>query len=195
MFQVRNALIAHDVAHAKFACNLTACKGACCVVGNAGAPLEKNEIHHINKAWSKLVPTLRDRAREVVNEYGTVRSRNGNYELNCTDDAECIFVTYTENKVAICAIQQAYDAGEFDWPKPISCHLFPLRIKRVGTMDFINYEYVPSICSPACTRGKKEGIFLSDFLKDALIRKYSADWYEEFQAACHHIRKEKIGLP
>ncbi len=194
MFQVKNALIAYDVAHVKFACNIQLCKGACCVVGSAGAPVERNEVPVINKAWRKLAPSLRERAREVVVDDRPVVNGKFGLELKCTDNAECVFVKYTPAGEAICAIQEANFRGEFDWPKPISCHLFPLRIKNVAGMDLINFEYIPSICSPGCETGKKDGIFLSDFLKDALIRKYGADWYEEFDAACKHIRKEGIGV-
>lgn len=194
MFQVQNCLIADEVAHVQFACNLFACKGACCVVGNAGAPVEKNEIPILNKAWETLSPRLRDEAKKSVAESGVVQSKGKFHELSCTDGAECVFVTYDKNKVATCEIQNAFQKGEFDWPKPVSCHLFPLRISRIGAMDLVNYEYVPSICSPACKRGKKEGIYLSDFLKDALIRKYGNEWYDEFNRICKEMRKQGIGV-
>ncbi|MEX2396474.1 MAG: DUF3109 family protein, partial [Balneolales bacterium] len=138
---------------------------------------------------NQLKSELRDRARQVVKMDDIIKKSGKDFELTCTDDAECIFVTYDKNNTAICAIQKAYYEGRFDWIKPVSCHLFPLRIINIGGTEYINYEYVPSICSPACDKGEEDGLYLSDFLKDALIRKYSESWYNEFNEACKKLRK------
>ncbi|MEX1122423.1 MAG: DUF3109 family protein [Balneolales bacterium] len=189
MFQIKHTVISEDVAKVKFSCDLTRCKGACCVVGDAGAPVTKNEVPVLRKAYNQLKSELRDRARQVVKMDDIIKKSGKDFELTCTDDAECIFVTYDKNNTAICAIQKAYYEGRFDWIKPVSCHLFPLRIINIGGTEYINYEYVPSICSPACDKGEEDGLYLSDFLKDALIRKYSESWYNEFNEACKKLRK------
>lgn len=189
MFQIRHTIISEDVAKVKFSCDLTRCKGACCVVGDAGAPVTRNEVPVLRKAYNQLKSELRERARQVANMDGIIKESGKDFELTCTDDAECVFVTYDKNNVAVCAIQKAYYEGRFDWVKPISCHLFPLRIMNIGGREYINYEYVPSICSAACDKGEEDGIYLSDFLKEALIRKYSESWYEEFNEACKNLRK------
>ncbi len=188
MFQVQHTVISDDIATFRFACDLARCKGNCCVVGDAGAPVTQNEIPVLNKAWKLLQDELRPRAREIVRAEGLIKNGYKAPELNCTDGAECVFVTYDTAGVAICAIQQAWMENRFSWIKPLSCHLFPVRVLKVGNMEYLNLEYVPSLCGPGCERGKSEGIYLADFLKDALTRAYGAAWYEEFLSACEDIR-------
>lgn len=190
MFQVKDVIISEDVANVKFACDLERCKGACCVVGDAGAPVKTEEIPVLKKAYRDLKGELRDRAVEVVENEGLIKyPENEDPELNCTDGEECVFVVYDDNGVATCAIHQAYREGRFPWMKPISCHLYPLRIKTIGGRDYVNYEYMPSLCSAACSRGEREGIYLSDFVRDALVRQYGEAWYEEFRAISKDIRE------
>ena len=190
MFQVDNVILSDDIATVKFACDLGRCKGACCVVGDAGAPVEKKEIPVLKKAYAQLKNELRPEAIEEVEKNGLIiESNRGTFELACTDKEACVFVVYDERKTAICAIQKAYQEERFYWEKPISCHLFPIRITRVGDVEFANYQYVPSICSPACDRGKKEGVYLADFISAPLIRKYGKAWYEAFLHTVELVRK------
>ncbi len=188
MFQVQHTIISDDIAMFRFSCDLLRCKGGCCVVGDSGAPVTQNEIPVLNKAWNMLQDELRPRAREVVRADGLIKNGYKAPELNCTDGRECVFVTYDENDIAFCAIQKAWLEGRFDWVKPLSCHLFPVRVMKVGTQDYLNLEYVPSLCSAACERGATDGVFLSDFLKEALIRAYGTSWYAEFVEACEEVR-------
>lgn len=140
-----------------------------------------------------LEDRLRPEARETVREKGVVSTgEDGTLELNCVEDGECIFVTYREG-IAECAIQAAYLAGEFDWEKPISCHLFPIRLNRVEDIEFANFQYVPSLCSSACENAEKNRIWLSDFLHTPLVRRYGSQWVETFHAACREIRHD-LGL-
>ncbi len=192
MFMVQHTLLSEDIAHARFACDISRCKGACCVVGDAGAPVSKKEVAVLNKAYSQLKDGLSAEARDMVSAKGLVQeSGDQKLELSCVSTGECVFVQYTDKGVATCAIQNAFYKGEFDWEKPISCHLYPLRIKKLSGIEWINYEYIPSLCSAACDRAEKEGIYLADFLKKPLIRRYGEAWYEEFVAACEHIRAMK----
>lgn len=192
MFRVQHALISYEVATAKFACNLFRCKGACCVVGEAGAPVKRKEVPAIKRAYEVVKDELRERSRQVIGEEGLVVTKNNkDLELSCTDGKECVFVTYDENDVAICSIQKAWMEGRFNWPKPLSCHLFPLRITTVAGTDYINFEYVPEICSPGCEHGESEGIYLSDFSREPLIRAYGQAWYDDFQYICQKIRQEE----
>ncbi len=191
MFQIQDVTLSDDVARTQFACDITKCKGACCVVGDAGAPVKNEEIPVLKKAYEQLKGELRERAKEVVNEEGLIiYDSNGEAELNCTDNKECVFVVYDDKGIANCAIHKAYREGRFPWMKPISCHLFPLRINTIGNRDYVNYEYVPKLCSAACTRGEKEGIYLSNFLREALVRKYGEVWYDEFLNVCESIREK-----
>ncbi len=188
MFQVQHTIISDDIATFRFSCDLLRCKGGCCVIGDAGAPVTQNEIPVINKAWKALQTELRPRAREVVMAEGLIRNGYKAPELSCTDGQECVFVTYDENDIAFCGIHKAWLEGRFDWIKPLSCHLFPVRVMKVGKLDYLNLEYVPSLCGAACERGETDGVYLSDFLKDALIRAYGSAWYSEFVYACEEVR-------
>ncbi len=189
MFQVQHTVISDDVATFRFACDLQRCKGGCCVVGEAGAPVTHNELPVLNKAWNRLKDDMRPRAQQVVRAEGLIRNGYRAPELNCTDGEECVFVTYEEGGVAVCGIQKAWHEGRFDWMKPLSCHLFPVRVMKVGSRDYLNVEYVPSLCSTGCERGCNEEIFLSDYLEDALTRAYGEAWYLEFRNACEEVRE------
>jgi len=188
MFQVQQTLISDDIAHARFACHLTACKGACCVVGEAGAPVERDEVAVLNRAWRLLKDELREEARATVALKGLIRAKQNTMELTCVGDAECVFVRYDAAGIAKCAIQQAYYEGRFDWEKPLSCHLFPIRIVSIGGYDYLNFEFVPELCSPAVSHGRAANQYLAEYLDVPLKRKYGSAWYEEFLAACQYIR-------
>lgn len=189
MFLVDHALISDDIATFNFACDLHRCKGACCVVGDAGAPVKRSELPILRRAYAFLEQELRAEARDTVEHGSLMVEHEGQFELACTHGAECIFVVYDELGTATCAIQRAYDAGRFTWPKPISCHLFPIRITSIGNQDYLNLEYVPSICSPACQRAEKEGISLAAFLKEPLTRAYGAQWYASFMREVATVRR------
>ena len=170
---VQHTLLSDDIAHARFACDISRCKGACCVVGDAGAPVSRSEVAVLKKAYSQLKDRLSAESRDKVIVNGLIQeSTDKKLELSCVRSGECVFVQYTDTGVATCAIQDAFYKGEFDWEKPISCHLYPLRIKKLSGLEWINYEYIPSLCSAACDRAEKEGIYLADFLKKPLIRRY-----------------------
>lgn len=191
MFQVQHTIISDELATFHFACDLGRCKGGCCVIGDAGAPVTGNEIPILNKAWKQLQGDMRPRAREVVKAEGLIKNQYHDPELNCTDGEECVFVTYDEDAVALCGIQKAWMEERLDWMKPLSCHLFPVRVMKMGGLEYLNVEYVPSLCSPACERGACEGILLSDFLEDAFLRAYGETWYREFKKACEEVREKK----
>lgn len=192
MFKVENTILSEDIATAKFACNITRCKGACCVVGNAGAPVSRDEIPVLRKAYKLLKKDLRPRAREVVENEGLVKGSNqSGYELNCTDDKECVFVEYTDENIAICAIQKAFFEGRLNWEKPLSCHLFPVRLKRILDFDYANFEYVPELCATGCENGKEHGTYLSEFLEKPLRRRYGKEWYKKFVKACKEVRNKE----
>ncbi|MFT4603365.1 MAG: hypothetical protein ACI9W4_000079 [Rhodothermales bacterium] len=183
MFAVDNILISDDLIAAPFACNLGACHGACCVVGDSGAPLEEDELDAIEEALEIVGHTLRPEARAVIAEKGPwEETAPGYYATTCVGDAECVFVTY-EGPVAKCSIQQAHNEGKLDFPKPISCHLYPIRVEELGDYETLNYERAP-ICKTGVKHGKKTGTLLPNFLKEPLVRKYGEEWYALFADAC-----------
>ncbi len=192
MFKIQDTILTEEIATTKFACDLPRCKGACCVVGDAGAPVVKEEIPVLHKAYRKLKGELKPEAVAVAERDGVVvGSKKAGYEISCVGDAECIFVNYDENEVAYCTIQKAYFEGRFNWEKPLSCHLFPVRLKRISDFDYANFEYVDSLCSAACAKGEKEETYLAEFLEKPLVRRYGQEWFDEFIAACNYIREKE----
>ncbi|MFO7846362.1 MAG: DUF3109 family protein [Balneolaceae bacterium] len=189
MFRVRDVILSEEIATTSFACDISRCKGACCVVGDAGAPVEEDEIPVLEKIYSQLSHRLSDEARDTVKRKGVVqKDSGGRAEITCIEKGDCIFVEHNSQGAATCAIQNAYYRGDVNWEKPVSCHLFPIRLKKISGKEYANYDYQPEICSAGCSRGKREGIYLSDFLEKALKRRYGSDWYDEFTTACIEIR-------
>ncbi|MTI88322.1 MAG: DUF3109 family protein [Balneolaceae bacterium] len=193
MFRVKDTILSEEIATARFACDLPRCKGACCVVGDAGAPVVKGEVPVLHKAYRLLKDELRPEAIEVAEREGVVQGdQKAGYEISCVDGAECVFVQYDEEDVAYCTIQKAFIEGRFSWEKPISCHLFPLRLKRIADFDYANFEYVPKLCSAACEKGKEEDVFLAEFLEVPLVRRYGKEWFKEFLNSCKEIREKEL---
>lgn len=191
MIRVKDVLLSEDIATAKFSCNVTRCKGACCVVGDAGAPVSKQEIPVLNKAFRQLKHDLNPEAVEKAEREGIVLgSAENGYEINCIESGECIFVEKDEKGIAACAIQKAYYEGRFTWEKPISCHLYPVRLKHIAGFDYANFEYIPELCSAGCRKGEDENIYLAEFLETALVRRYGREWYNRFLEACREVRGE-----
>jgi hypothetical protein len=190
MFRVWDTILSDDIATAKFACDLPRCKGACCVVGDAGAPVVKGEIPVLHKAYNLLKKELRPEAVEIAERDGVVvGTEKTGYEISCVGGAECIFVQYDDKEVAHCAIQKAYFEGRINWEKPMSCHLFPVRLKRISGFDYANFEYVPNICSAACERGDKDSNYLAEFLEKPLVRRYGQSWFDELMRTCKEKRE------
>lgn len=183
-----SVLVSDDLLDAPFCCNLGACHGACCVQGDSGAPLEAEERATLEDLLPKVRSYLRPEGLEVIDEKGVWEEvGEDGYATTCVDGAECVFVTY-DGPVAKCALHKAYAAGRINFPKPVSCHLFPVRLEKLGGLDALNYERV-GICSPAVKHGRRRGVALYDFLREPLIRKYGSAWYEAFREACETRRQ------
>jgi hypothetical protein len=192
MIKVGDIILSDDIATQKFACDTPICKGACCVVGDAGAPVSKDEVPVLHKAYHTLKDELRPEAVAVAEKDGVViGSKEKGYEISCVNSAECIFVNYDEQEVAYCTIQKAFFEGRFKWEKPISCHLYPVRLKKIGGFEYANFEYIPKMCSAACAKGEKEDTYLAEFLELPLVRRYGQEWYDEFLAACEYVREHQ----
>ena len=188
MFVVDHILISDELLDAPFACNLGACHGACCVQGDAGAPLEPDERAVLEAALPHVRSYLRSEALAVIDEEGVWEEDTpGVFNTTCVDGAECVFVTY-DGPVAKCALQKAYAEGRIDFPKPISCHLYPVRAEQVGEYQVLNYEQI-DLCHPARKHGRRQGIELADLLRTPLIRKFGAAWYDAFRTAWTQRRK------
>lgn len=191
MFAVDHILVSDDLLDAEFSCNLGACLGACCVQGDMGAPLEADELPILEEILPAVRHLLRPEALEVIEREGVWEETAPNqYATTCVDGAECVFVTY-DGPVAKCAIQEVQRRGKIDFPKPISCHLYPIRVENYGDIETLNYERI-DICEPGRKCGARLGIPLAGFLKEPLTRKYGEEWYARFEQTIAE-RREILG--
>lgn len=183
MIAIGETLISEDIFDKKFVCDLNACKGECCVAGDSGAPLDKSELAILDKIYPKVKPYMNEKGIAAVDKQGSyVLDSDGDYTTTLVSEgAECAFVFFDEQNIAKCAIEQAYLEGKIDWKKPISCHLYPIRITDYKAYEAVNYHSW-HICKPACECGKQLNVPVFKFLKEPLIRKYGKDWYEELDA-------------
>ena len=189
MIQVEDKIISLDIFEKHFVCDLNACKGACCVEGDAGAPLLDEEQAILQKIYDKVKPYMRIEGIDVVEKEGVaVIDSDGDLTTTLVNNKECSFVIY-EKGIAKCSIEKAHNEGVINFRKPISCHLFPIRIKEYPDFEAINYEKI-KICKPACECGSKLKIPLFVFLKEPLIRKYGETWYGELLRVNSLLKKQ-----
>ena len=182
MFIIGEAMIEDQISFERFACDLNACKGACCTLpGGRGAPLEDDEVDEIRNAYPLVEQFLSARHREIIKHHGMVEGFAGSFATTCVDEHECVFVYYEEG-IARCSIERAYQEGLIGWRKPLSCHLFPIRVSWNGAAR-LRYEKI-SECGPGRMTGRNLNAPLHVFLKDALVRKFGESWYADFRNAC-----------
>lgn len=197
MIVIDNVLVSDDVVEKQFVCDLAKCKGGCCEDGDAGAPLDENELDVIIQLYEKIKPYLSEDAiaeierkgKYVYNrEFGWVTPTLGN------DSEICVYGIRGNDGVIKCAFEQAYYDGKIAWKKPVSCHLFPIITKkgRNGNADKMNYEPRERLCNPACSLGKKLQVSTYEFLKDAIIRKYGQEFYDALDKVARKRGKEKL---
>lgn len=195
MILIDEILISEDVVQKNFACNLSACKGACCVEGDYGAPLAEDEYLIISQVLEKVIPYLPDNAKAVIQEKGfAVRNKKDEVlETELMPDGACVFMGRDALGITFCGIEKAYNDGHIEYKKPISCHLYPIRVTTNDINGFhaLNYDKW-DICSAACDRGDKEEIRVYQFAKDALVRKYGEDFYKQLDAAADNYEKVKM---
>lgn len=189
MFQLGKTIVSEDIIEKDFVCNLSACKGACCINGDAGAPLEKEETTILEEIYPKIKPFLRKKSIEVIEKVGTwVTSESGELETPLIDGADCAYVIFDKNKKALCAIEEAYNQGEIGWKKPVSCHLYPIRVKDYSEFSAVNYDKW-EICDDACTLGKELQVPVYKFVKQGLVRKFGQNWYDELEKVAEkHVK-------
>lgn len=178
MIQIEDKIISLDIFETYFFCDLSACKGSCCVEGDSGAPLLYEEKKILEEIYEKVKPYMSKEGKVEVEKNGvSTIDKDGDLTTTLVKNKECSFVIF-ENGIAKCSIEKAYNNGSIEFKKPISCHLFPIRIAEYPDFEAVNYEKI-KICKPACDCGSKLKIPLFVFLKEPLIRKYGESWYEE----------------
>lgn len=182
MIAIDKTLISEDILEKEFVCDLTKCKGACCVEGDAGAPLEDDEVLKLEEIFEDVKPYLRKEGVAAIEAQGTSVQDplDGEWVTPLVNGAECAYVIFDEKGTTKCGIEKAWEEGKVDWRKPVSCHLYPIRITSYSSYDAVNYHKW-QICSDACALGAELKVPVYKFTKDALIRKYGSEWYKELE--------------
>jgi hypothetical protein len=180
MIEIGNTLLSRDLFKKEFVCNLSACKGACCVEGNAGAPVEPEEAKILEEIFPMVAPYLSDEAQSAIKTQGTSVQGHGELETPLLNGKECAYTVFGDDGSAHCGIEMAYLDGKVAWKKPISCHLYPIRIVKYRAFEALNYDRW-TICSDACLLGEELKVPVFRFLKEPLIRKYGSSFYDELE--------------
>ena len=185
MIAIDNVLISDAIIEDQFVCDLNKCKGGCCVDGDAGAPLEDAELQELDAVYEAVLPYLTKESQQQLEKQGRyLFNPEFGWVTPTIDSKICVYGITDNNGIVKCGIEQAYNDGKIGWRKPISCHLFPIRIKqsRNKKTEYVNYQPREDLCSAACSLGKKLKVPVYVFLKDAIIRKYGLTFYETLEA-------------
>ena len=193
MLQIGDALVSLDVVERHFVCNFDACRGACCIEGDAGAPITEEEYRQLQELLPQLLDDLTPTAREVIARQGVAYvDEEGDLVTSIVGGKDCVFTCYGENGRCMCAIEKAFREGRTAFYKPLSCHLYPIRITRYPAFTAVNYHRW-KICKAAEVLGRKEGVRVYRFLREPLIRCFGEAWYDELAhtAEIYLQQKEK----
>lgn len=183
MIAIEHTLVSDDVLKEAFVCDLGKCKGECCIAGDAGAPLNEDELPILEEIFEKVKPFLRPEGIAAIEEQGKyVKDTDGDDVTPLINGGECAYTVFADDGTVLCGIEKAYLAGAISYKKPISCHLYPIRITGYDGFDAVNYHQW-SICSDACKLGSQLKVPVFRFLKEPLIRKYGETYYEQMEEA------------
>ncbi|NLU40234.1 MAG: DUF3109 family protein [Bacteroidales bacterium] len=189
MIQIGKTIISFDIFEGEFLCDLQHCKGACCIEGDSGAPLTQEEAIEIETYYSVFEKYISPEYRTVVETVGTsVTDNDGELVTPLINNKECAYTFIDDDSITKCAIEKAYFNNEIPFRKPVSCHLFPIRITEYDDFDAINYQEL-KICLSGKECGKKHKLPLYKFLKEPLIRKYGEEWYGELEIAAEYLKR------
>lgn len=188
MFQLGKTIVSEEILERDFVCNLSACKGNCCIDGDAGAPLSAEETKIMEEIYPKVKPYLRPEGIAAIEAQGTwVKGEDGDFETTLIEGKDCAYVIF-DGATALCGIEQAYNEGIVSWKKPVSCHLYPIRVKDFTEFTAVNYDKW-DICNDACTLGKELQVPVYKFVKEALVRRFGEDWYLELEKVAVELKK------
>lgn len=193
-------LVSDDIVEAQFVCDLMKCKGGCCEDGDAGAPLETEELQLLNDVYETVKPYLTREGIRWIEKHGRyLYDRDFGWVTPTIEGQMCVYGYRDQFGIIKCGIEQAYRDGKISWKKPISCHLYPIisnKSKKKGDYDRLNYEPRESLCSPACAQGKKLKVPVYEFLKEPLIRAFGEDFYHALEkVASDHVPEKKTSKP
>ena len=202
MVHIGDTLVSEDVLGEAFCCDLKACKGGCCnSEGESGAPLDEDELEAMRQVLPIVWDDLTPRGREVIEREGAFfRDKAGDWVTSVVEGRDCVYCTYGEDGMCLCAIEKAFREGRFrtlpgyrdgkaPFIKPISCHLYPVRLKTIGDYTVLNYDSQPKMCGCATRLGRRLGINVYRCLKDAIIRKFGEAYYEEMEICAEEMKK------
>jgi hypothetical protein len=188
MFQLGKTIVSEEILEREFVCNLSACKGTCCIDGDAGAPLSEEETKIMEEIYPKVKSYLRPEGIAAIEAQGTwVKGEDGDFETTLIEGKDCAYVIF-DGATALCGIEQAYNEGIVSWKKPVSCHLYPIRVKDFTEFTAVNYDKW-YICDDACTLGKELQVPVYKFVKEALVRRFGEDWYLELEKVATELKK------
>jgi hypothetical protein len=188
MLRIDDTIFSFDILEKKFRCNLAVCQGNCCRYGDSGAPLSAAEAHILDDIWTEVKPYLRPEGVASIETKGrSVTDFEKEMVTPLIGNEECAYTILKDN-IFLCGIEQAWSDGKISFRKPLSCHLFPIRIKYYSDFKAVNYEEL-AICSPARKIGEDEGIYVYEFLKEPLIRAIGEERYQELCIAAVELRK------
>lgn len=191
MIQIDRAIVSLDLFQEHFLCDLMACKGACCVEGDSGAPLTANEAELIEQYYPIFKEHLSAEKQMQVMQNGYAKvDKDGDLVTPLYNNRECVYTFTDEKGITKCAIEKAFLDGKINFRKPVSCHLFPIRITEYKNQDAVNYQQL-DICKPGRNCGSRQKLPLYKFLKEPLIRKYGDEWYKELEIAADYVRNFK----
>jgi hypothetical protein len=195
MIAIDNVLVSDDLVKKQFVCDLVKCKGACCVDGDAGAPLNKKELKKIDEVFEFVEPYLNEESREEINKVGKYVYHNEfGWVTPTINDKICVYGIKDPMGIVKCGIEQAFMDGKTKWKKPVSCHLFPVTVTESsdGVTEYVNYEPREDHCKAACSLGKKLEVPVYEFLKEPLIRKFGKSFYAALDATAKHLDQNKF---
>lgn len=191
MFHIQDTIVSLDILEKEFCCDLALCRGACCIEGDAGAPLTEEEERKLQEILPLLLPDMTKEARQVVEEHGlSYFDPSGERVTQIVNGKDCVFARTDHNGWCYCLIEKAYNAGKIDFKKPISCHLYPIRLSEHPTFTAVEYHRW-DICHCARVLGKKQHIPLYRFLREPLIRRFGQEWYNELCLTAEEWKKQQ----
>ena len=187
MIAIDKVLVSDSVIEEQFVCDLIKCKGGCCEDGDAGAPLEKGELVQLKKWYKQVKPYLTNEGIVVIEQQGKyVYDQEFGWVTPTIQGKMCAYGSRDEKGIIKCGLEQAFNDGKTEWKKPISCHLFPVKIQKTKNHELMNYEPREGLCNPACALGKKLRVPVFVFLKDPLIRRYGQEFYDVLQEVANN---------
>lgn len=192
MLQIKDVIVSFDVLTECFCCNLALCKGECCIEGDAGAPVTPDEIAQIEELLPTIWEDLSIEARKVINSQGVAYTDpEGELVTSIVNGKDCVFTCYGDDGCCYCAIEKAYRNGLCKFKKPVSCHLYPIRVKRIGDYYGLNYDRW-DVCRAAVLKGRKDGIPIYKYLKEPLVRRFGQEWYDELELTVEELKRQQL---